>query len=59
MLLFVLNKIISPTPAPVKSPAISEAPLIMFCIYKFVIITDAAQFGIKPIKLEIAGPRIA
>ena len=55
--LFVLNNTNKPTPAPVNNPAISDAILITFSIYKLVIITDAAQFGIKPIKLEIIGPK--
>ena len=48
-LLFVLNKTASPTPAPVNSPAIMLPSEITFSKYIFVIITDAAQFGIKPI----------
>ena len=55
--LFVLNSTISPTPAPVSKPEIKAEAFITFCIYKFVIITEAAQFGIKPIKLEIIGPK--
>ena len=31
---------------------------ITFCKYIFVIITDAAQFGINPINAEIIGPSI-
>ena len=57
--LFVLNKIINPTPAPVKRPATREAPFKMFSMYKFVKITEAAQFGISPIKLAINGPKTA
>ena len=56
--LFVLNNIASPTPAPVNNPAIILPTEITFSKYKFVKITDAAQFGIRPIKAAIAGPII-
>ena len=55
--LLVLNNTINPTPAPVSNPATKEAIFITFSIYKLVIITDAAQFGISPIKLDTIGPK--
>ena len=55
-LLFVLNSIASPTPAPVNSPDIRLPSEIMFSKYIFVIITDDAQLGISPISDDIIGP---
>ena len=57
-LLFVLNNTASPTPAPVNNPAIILPSEITFSKYIFVIITDAAQFGINPINDVIIGPII-
>lgn len=45
----------SPIPAPVQSPAITEEKEIAPLRYSCVRITDAAQFGIRPIKAAIAG----
>ena len=56
--LFFLNKTINPTPAPVSNPAISDAIFKTLLRYKLVIITEAAQFGISPIKLDTNGPNI-
>ena len=56
--LFVLNSTASPTPAPVNNPAIILPADIKFSKYIFVIITDAAQFGINPINPAITGPNI-
>ena len=56
ILLFVLNNTASPTPAPVNNPDIILPSEITFSKYIFVIITDAAQFGIKPINEAIIGP---
>ena len=56
ILLFVLNNTASPTPAPVNSPDIILPSEITFSKYIFVIITDAAQFGISPISDDINGP---
>ena len=56
--LFVLNNTASPTPAPTNSPAIIVPTDIIFSKYICVIITDEAQFGIKPIKPDIIGPNI-
>ena len=56
ILLFVLNNTASPTPAPVNNPDIILPSDITFSKYIFVIITDAAQFGINPISDVISGP---
>lgn len=56
ILLFVLNNTASPTPAPVNKPDIILPSEITFSKYIFVIITDAAQFGINPISDAIIGP---
>ena len=58
MFLFVLNNTASPTPAPVSNPDIMLAADITFSRYIFVKITDAAQFGIRPIRLATIGPKI-
>ena len=58
MFLFVLNNTASPTPAPVSKPDIMLAADITFSRYIFVKITDAAQFGIRPIRLATIGPKI-
>ena len=52
---FTLNNTTSPIPAPVQSPAITEEKEIAPLRYSCVRITDAAQFGIRPIKAAIAG----
>ena len=52
---FVLNNTASPTPAPVNNPAIMLPNDITFSRYRFVIITDAAQFGINPMRLAKNG----
>ena len=45
-----LNKTNKPTPAPASSPDIILPKLIKPDKYNSLIITDAAQFGIKPIR---------
>ena len=50
---FTLNNTTSPIPAPVQSPAITEEKEIAPLRYSCVRITDAAQFGIRPIKAAI------
>ena len=56
--LLILNNTANPTPAPVNSPAIKLDTDITFSKYMFVKITDAAQFGIRPINPAIIGPII-
>ena len=56
--LLVLNNTANPTPAPTRSPEIKVEAVIKFSKYICVNITDAAQFGISPIKPAITGPII-
>ena len=56
--LFVLNNTASPTPAPTNKPAIIVPTEMIFSKYICVIITDEAQFGIRPINPEMIGPNI-
>ena len=56
--LFDLYRIRIPTPDPTSRPAIIVPKLIRFDKYNSVIITELAQFGIRPIKQEIATPKI-
>ena len=56
--LFTLNSINMPIPELTSNPAIIEPTVIIFSKYNCVNITDDAQFGIKPTKLDITGPNI-
>ena len=56
--LFTLNNTISPTPALTNKPAINVATVIKPSKYNWVIITEAAQFGISPTIPAITGPKI-
>ena len=56
--LFCLNKINKPSPEPDNKPAIQLPNGIISLIYNSVITTLDAQFGIKPMILEIIGLNI-
>ena len=56
--MFVLNNTTKATPLPVNKPDISEENGIILFKYNSVIITDAPQLGIRPIKLVISGEKI-
>ena len=56
--LFTLNNTSNPTPAFASNPAIKIEAVIKFSTYNLVIITEDAQFGIKPINPAITGPKI-
>ena len=53
--MFSLNRITSPRPDPLLSPAIIDANEMFPDKYNSVKRTDDAQFGIRPIKLAIIG----
>ena len=56
--LFCLNNTNKPKPDPDNNPAIQLPNGIMFLIYNSVITTLDAQFGIKPMILDIIGLNI-
>ena len=56
--LFDLNNTNIPIPEPTRRPAIIEPKLIKLLKYNSVIITEPAQFGIKPNKLATNIPTI-
>ena len=58
MFLFILNSISNPAPDPTNRPAINDPKFIIPDRYNSVIITEEAQFGIKPINDAITGSKI-
>ena len=54
--LFVLNSTSRPSPEPESSPASAGPAPIMPSIYRCVIMTDEAQFGIRPMSAAAASP---
>lgn len=52
---FTLNRTTRPTPAPVHSPAITDANDMAPFRYSCVSMTDAAQFGIRPMTAAMTG----
>lgn len=57
MFFLLFSRNASPNPALVINPAIADPKLIEPWIYKSVIITLEAQFGINPIREETTGVR--
>ena len=54
--LFILNNTNRPVPAFANKPPINEPKLMIFDRYNSVILTDEAQFGIRPISAATIGP---
>ena len=55
--LFALKSTASPTPAPVQSPPTAVPKEMLPLAYSSVIITDAAQLGIRPTRADANGWR--